>query len=85
MDILFPGIEDEAAAVHMVGQGQPLLPEQFQQKGAAQLSQITGHHQIIKSRGTTGIPEVGGNGVGSGRGTSQGCTIKKFQAVIMAS
>ena len=85
VDILPVGIEDETAAVRMVGQSQPLLSEQFQHQGAPQLSQIAGHDQIIKSRGTAGIPEMSGNGVSSGRGACQGCTIKKFQAVIMAS
>lgn len=81
VDVLLLQIEDETAAVGVVGHLEALLAQQLQQQLAAQLAQITGDNQVVAAGGAAGVFEVGGNGIRRRRGRSQGCTMWKMFSV----
>ena len=83
--LLLQIIEEQTAVLIGVTQVDSVPREQLFRNGVSQFSEISGEDQIIVPGRGPGVLEIGGDGFISGRGTSQGCTIKKFQAVIMAS
>ena len=81
VDVLVLGVENEGAAVHMVGEGVSLPLQQLHQQLAAQAAQVPGDDQVVEVGGASGVPQVGGDGVHRRRGRSQGCTMWKMFSV----
>ena len=68
VDVLTAGVEDQQAAVSVVGQRYPVPLRQPSQQVAAQPPQIAGDDQVIEVRAAAGVLHVSAYGVPGGGG-----------------
>ena len=74
-------VEQQAAVLKVFTQIDAVPGEEVPYDGVAQLSQITGDDQVVVLGLGLRVPEKGGEGIVSGGGRSQGCTMWKMFSV----